>query len=139
MVTAVLFIGQQLIQRLVKSNPSPAYVNRVATVFNNNGKGVRGDLQAVIRAILVDPEARDCSWIDDPQNGKLAQPIERTTRMLAAFNVYDTPDTLYLRDVSETQLGQTFMNAPTVFNYFSPFYQEEKYIAQVTNQKAKVL
>ena len=123
------FISIRLIQNFVKSNPTPAYVNRVATVFNNNGKGVRGDLQAVIRAILVDPEARDCSWIDDPQNGKLAQPIERTTRMLAAFNVYDTPDTLYLRDVSETQLGQTFMNAPTVFNYFSPFYQEEKYVA----------
>lgn len=86
-------------------------------------------MEAVIRAILVDPEARDCSWIDDPQNGKLTQPIERTTRLLSAFKVYETTDTLYLRDLNETQLGQTFLNAPTVFNYFSPFYQEEKYVA----------
>lgn len=123
------FISIRLIQNFVKSNPTPAYVNRVATVFNNNGKGERGDLQAVIRAILVDPEARDCSWIDHPQSGKLAQPIERTTRLLTAFKVYEDPDTLYFRDVYETQLGQTFLNAPTVFNFFSPFYQEEKYVA----------
>lgn len=123
------FISIRLIQNFVKSNPTPAYVNRIATVFNNNGKGERGDLQAVIKAILVDPEARDCSWIDHPQNGKLAQPIERTTRLLTAFKVYDTPDTLYMRDVYETQLGQTFLNAPTVFNYFSPYYQEETFVA----------
>ncbi|MEM6806863.1 MAG: DUF1800 family protein, partial [Bacteroidota bacterium] len=123
------FIGRRLIQNFVKSNPTPAYVNRVAKVFNNNGKGVRGDLGAVLQAILLDPEARDCSWIDDPRNGKLAQPIERTTRLLAAFDVYTNPDTFYLRDVNETGLGQRFMNAPTVFNFFSPFYQEEKYVA----------
>lgn len=123
------FIGKRLIQNFVKSNPTPAYINRVAKVFNNNGKGVRGDLEAVLKAILTDPEARDCSWIDDPRNGKLAQPIERTTRLLAAFDVYTTPDSFYLRDVNETGLGQQFMNAPTVFNFFTPFYQEEKYVA----------
>lgn len=123
------FISIRLIQNFVKSNPTPAYVNRVAKVFNNNGQGVRGDLQAVLMAILTDPEARDCVWIDDPQNGKLAQPIERTTRLFAAFDIYTTPDTFYLRDQDFTSLGQRFMNAPTVFNYFSPFYKEEKYVA----------
>ena len=123
------FISLRLIQNFVKSNPTPAYVNRIATVFNNNGTGQRGDLKAVIKAILTDPEARDCAWIDDPRNGKLIQPVERTTRLLAAFKVFDTPDTLYLRDRDGTSLDQRFMNAPTVFNFFSPFYQEEKYVA----------
>ena len=52
------FVATQLIQHLVKSNPSPAYVSRVAAAFNNNGQGVRGDMQAVVTAILLDPEAR---------------------------------------------------------------------------------
>ncbi|MEO0899142.1 MAG: DUF1800 family protein [Bacteroidota bacterium] len=124
------FVSIRLIQNFVKSNPSPAYVNRVATVFNNNGKGVRGDLKAVLTAILMDPEARDCEWIDNNRNGKLMQPVERTTRLLAAFDVYTTPDTFYLRDSDANSLGQRFMNSPSVFNFFSPFYQEESEVAK---------
>jgi len=71
------FIALRLIQHLVKSNPSPQYIERVATAFNNNGEGVRGDMRAVFRAVLLDPEARDCSWLDDAKNGRLRQPIER--------------------------------------------------------------
>ena len=81
------FIAIRMIQQLVKSNPSPAYINRVATAFNNNGSGVRGDMEAVVRAILVDPEARDMAWIDDPKSGKLIQPIERFTKLYKAFNL----------------------------------------------------
>ena len=66
------FIGKLLIQRLVKSNPSPAYVARVAAKFNDNGVGVRGDMEAFISAILTDAEALDCSWQEAAHHGKLS-------------------------------------------------------------------
>src|SRR5262249_54350431 len=71
------FISRQLIQHLVKSNPTPGYVQRVAGVFNNNGMGVRGDLRAVITAILLDPEARqnDQQGMTQPKDGHLQEPI----------------------------------------------------------------
>ena len=69
------FIGKLLIQRLVKSNPTPAYVSRVANKFNNNGNGIRGDMKAVVRAILTDAEALDCSWIEHEYSGKLREPL----------------------------------------------------------------
>lgn len=65
------FMAIRLIQQMVKSNPTPAYIKRVATAFNNNGYGVRGDMGAVFKAILLDPEARDCNWISDEKNGRL--------------------------------------------------------------------
>ncbi|MCH2222462.1 MAG: DUF1800 family protein, partial [Dechloromonas sp.] len=71
------FIGRQLIQRLVTSNPSPAYIARVARAFNNNGAGVRGDMKAVIRAVLLDPEARDAAKLADGNWGKLREPVVR--------------------------------------------------------------
>ena len=122
------FISTRLIQNFVKSNPSPAYVNRVATVFNNNGHGVRGDLAAVLRALLMDPEARDCKWIDDPTNGKLIQPLERFTKLLVAFDVSTPGGEFWINDDRERMLEQRFMASPTVFNYFSPFFAEETYI-----------
>jgi len=125
------FIGTRLIQHLVKSNPTPAYVKRVAMVFNNNGKGERGDLEAVVKAVLLDPEARDCTWVDHPESGKLIQPIERFTTLLKGFDVYSPSDTMWLNDSDDygSKLQQSFQGSNTVFNYFSPFYAEDDIIA----------
>jgi uncharacterized protein (DUF1800 family) len=79
------FIGKQLIQRLVTSNPTPAYVSRVAAVFADNGHGVRGDMSAVIKAILLDPEARTCIALQDPEFGKLKEPFLRYTQFTKAI------------------------------------------------------
>ncbi len=125
------FIGMRLIQQLVKSNPTPSYIKRIATVFNDNGTGVRGDMKAVIKAILLDPEARNCDWIEHPENGKLIQPIERFTTLFKAFDVFSLSDTLWLNDGEDysPKLLQGFINSPTVFNFYSPFYAEEEFIA----------
>jgi len=71
------FICRQLIQRFVTSNPSPSYIDRVASIFNNDGTGTRGNLGAVIKAILLDPEARECHYIQEPGYGKLSEPLLR--------------------------------------------------------------
>jgi len=125
------FISTRLIQQLVKSNPTPAYVNRVATIFNNNGSGVRGDMQAVINAILIDPEARDCIWIDDVKAGKLLQPIERFTNLFRGFDISTPSGRMYFRDHIEIydELEQAFLASPSVFNFYSPFFAEQDYVA----------
>jgi len=125
------FIATRLIQHLVKSNPTPAYVNRVAMVFNNNGQGVRGDLEAVIRTILTDPEAINCSWIDHVKSGKLIQPIERLITLFRAFDITSPSGKLWFRDTNliYAEVEQAFLTAPTVFNFFSPFYAEEAHVA----------
>ena len=111
------FIGKQLIQHLVTSNPSPAYVSRVAAAFNNNGAGIRGDMKAVIKAILLDLEARgDAS--PDPQFGKLREPVLLVTNLLRAF---DTTTDYVLTDYAKG-MGQNLFYSPTVFNYFPPDY-----------------
>ncbi|MBT8233521.1 MAG: DUF1800 family protein [Saprospiraceae bacterium] len=79
------FICRQMIQRLITSNPSREYISRVATVFNNNGQGVRGDMAAVAKAIFMDPEARTCEGFQDPYNGKLSEPLLRTTRFIQSI------------------------------------------------------
>lgn len=110
-----VYIGRQLIQQLVTSNPSPAYVNRIVAVWNNNGAGVRGDLRAVVRAILLDAEARA------PRNpvlssfGKLKEPVLLISNLLRALGA--TTDGVYLR-APATAMGQNVYNAPTVFNYY---------------------
>ncbi len=125
------FIGKRLIQHLVKSNPSPSYVRRITTIFNNNGQGVRGDLQAVVKAILLDPEARDCSWIDVPVNGKLIQPLERFTTLFKAFDLSTPSGKYWFNDYGTwyNDVGQAFLASPSVFNFFSPFYAEDEFIA----------
>jgi len=126
------FIGLRLIQQCVKSNPSPAYINRVATIFNNDGYGERGNLKAVIKAVLLDPEARECAIIDDEYStGKLLQPMERVTKLYRAFNLSTPSNKFYFRDEIELSedLGQSFLAAPSVFNFFSPFYAESEYVA----------
>lgn len=116
------FIGRQLIQRLVTSNPSPAYVGRVAAVFNNNGSGVRGDLKAVVRAILTDAEARTASVALNPTYGKLREPVLRLTAFLRAFGAKSDSGKVLMTwtDDPATTLGQTPFNSPSVFNFFRP-------------------
>jgi uncharacterized protein (DUF1800 family) len=120
------FIGKQLIQRLVTSNPGPDYVRAVASAFNDNGAGVRGDLKAVIKAVLLHPEARTLA--DDAVNakgaGKLREPVLRLSAMLRAFHA--SSDTGQYRvgntDNPASQLGQTPLRAPSVFNFYRPGY-----------------
>jgi len=114
------FIGRQLIQHLVTSNPSSAYVGRVSAVFADNGAGVRGDLQAIIRAILTDPEARrDTPDSPDPNFGHLREPALYITSLLRALNAVS--DGVAPRAYS-ARLGQEIMHSPSVFNFFPPNY-----------------
>ncbi len=118
------FIGRQLIQRLVKSNPSPAYIGRVTAVFNDNGFGVRGDMQAVIKAILLDDEARNPVHILDPTHGKLREPFFRFTQMVRAFHFSNPQDKFWDAGWGvQSDLRQYMFNAPSVFNFFSPGYR----------------
>lgn len=118
------FIARRLIQRLVTSNPSPEYIDRVASAFNDNGQGVRGDMKAVIKAILLDPEARDCALVNDPFSGMLREPMVRYTQLCRAFNAYSLAGT-YRNDMDDL-LALTLQRplaAPHVFNFFLPDYQ----------------
>jgi uncharacterized protein (DUF1800 family) len=118
------FVSRQLIQRLVTSNPPPGYVQRVAQVFENNGSGVRGDLAAVVRAILLDPEARVAAIAAAPSFGKLREPIRRLTGWARAFNASSASNTWPIGDTSSTanRLGQSPGRSPSVFNFFRPGY-----------------
>lgn len=114
------FIAKQLIQRLVTSNPSPAYVARVASSFNDNGSGVRGDLAAVVRAILLDDEARSESISTRPEYGKLRESILRYSHMWRAFRVTDQISIARGQLRRVPQLSP--LTAPSVFNFFRPTY-----------------
>jgi len=117
------FVSRQLIQRLVTSNPSPAYVQRVAGVFNNNGAGVRGDMGAVVTAILMDPEARNATSAEDPAYGKLREPVIRMTHMMRAFQGNSASGKWQVRTTgANTSLGQTPLLASSVFNFWRPGY-----------------
>lgn len=120
------FVGKILIQHLVTSDPSPAYVARVAASFNNNGSGVRGDMKAVIRAILLDPEARG-DVKTDPNFGKLREPVLYATNFLRTFNVRGASGSGqfdgYLTGRGEFNgMAQIPFIAPTVFNFYPPDY-----------------
>ena len=116
------FIGKQLIQRLVTSNPSAAYVGRVAAVFANNGQGVRGDLAAVVRAVLLDVEARTPST--QPGGGKLREPMVRLVQWARTFNATSPLGKWNVGNMSSasTRLGQSPLRSPSVFNFFRPGY-----------------
>lgn len=118
------FFARQMIQRLVTSNPSPAYVARVATVFANNGAGVRGDLAHVFAAVLLDDEARAPAALGDPEFGKLREPMVRLVQWARTFGVRSGSGAWKIGDLSNpgTQLGQSPLRAPSVFNYFRPGY-----------------
>ncbi|HEX8565542.1 MAG TPA: DUF1800 domain-containing protein [Pyrinomonadaceae bacterium] len=133
------FVGKLMIQHLVTSDPSPAYVARIAAVFNNNGNGTRGDMKALVKAILLDPEARG-SRKTDATYGKLREPFQYVTNLLRTFNVkasnpinvggVQTPAPASCENRSDgvlngnitAPLGQNVWNPPTVFNYFPPDY-----------------
>lgn len=118
------FVSKQLIQALVTSNPSPAYVSRVSSVFANNGSGVRGDMKAVIRAILTDVEARDDSQVNSTTFGKLREPVVRLVQWARAFNVTSPTNLWPFGNVasSSTRIGESPGHAPSVFNWFRPGY-----------------
>lgn len=112
------FISRQLIQKMVTSSPTPAYVARVAAVFKDNGKGVRGDLSAVTRAILLDAEARGPRKTGS-QYGRLREPVLLWTSMLRALDV-STDGVMPFNAGWES--GQSLFHAPTVFNYYPADY-----------------
>jgi len=119
------FFCKQMIQHLVTSNPSPAYVGRVAAVFQDDGTGVRGNMQAVIQAILLDDEARNSATAaSNPQYGKVREALVRYTEWAraftaqsrnGAFNIGSTEDPIY-------GLGEMSLRSPSVFDWFAPGY-----------------
>lgn len=123
------FIARRLIQRLVTSNPSPGYVYRVAQTFANNGQGRRGDLGAVVRAILLDPEARSPELLKHPSYGKLKEPLLRLTQLMRAGQAYSNAGRYWNPDPQEL-LGQAVLRSPTVFNFFEPDYVQPGRLAQ---------
>ncbi len=113
------FMAIRLIQRLTTSNPSPGYVRRVAQVFNDNGSGVRGDLGAVVKAILLDPEASPAMPMEI--DGKLKEPLLRLTQLFKAYDA-TSESGRYPLVASYILFGQGPLQSPSVFNFFSPFY-----------------
>ena len=118
------FFSRQMIQRLVTSNPSPAYVARVAAAFANNGKGVRGDMKAVIRQILLDDEARNPEVARAQGFGKLREPMVRFLNLARGFDATSVGEVWGVGDLSDTVhgLGQSPLRAPNVFNFYRPGY-----------------
>lgn len=118
------FICRQLIQKLVTSNPSPAYVARVATAFLNDGKGVKGNLQAVIKAILLDDEARNSANVTRPDFGKQREPLLRFIGWARAYSANSASDDWAIGNTSDPakRLGQSPLRSPSVFNFFRPGY-----------------
>ncbi len=134
------FMAKHLIKFMVTSNPSPEYVGRVADAFNDNGEGMRGDMSAVVRAVLLDEEARTCTAVNDSTYGRLREPITRYANLLNAFNAYPKPQGVdeeeeeefesefapaffSTMDYFKSATGQAPMAAPSVFNFFMPEYQ----------------
>ncbi len=118
------FFGKQMIQRLVTSNPSPAYVSRVADAFNNNGSGTRGDLRAVFKAVLLDDEALAPSGLTDSRFGKLREPMLRFAQWARTAGVRSTSGQFTVGNLSDAarRLGQAPLRSPSVFNFFRPGY-----------------
>jgi hypothetical protein len=116
------FVATRLIRALVTSNPGPAYIARVSAAFNNNGQGVRGDMKAVIRAVLMDQEARD----DNPPStfGRLRTPVQHTIAMFRALNIpFGQPSQFAYIFYG---LGEGMLDAPSVFGHYSPSFRIPK-------------
>jgi uncharacterized protein (DUF1800 family) len=118
------FFSRQMIQRLVTSNPSPAYVKRVATIFNDNGSGIRGDLKAVFKAVLLDDEARSAATLSSTTHGKLREPMLRFAQWARTFKLNSKRGTWKINppNYGSTTLGQYPLRSPSVFNFFRPGY-----------------
>jgi uncharacterized protein (DUF1800 family) len=128
------FISRQLIQKLVTSNPSSAYVQRVAEKFNNDGSGRRGNLEAVVRAILLDSEARGAATgTQASYAGKLKEPLLRLTHLWRAYNARSASGKIgaarNFAGGASAVFGQAQGSSPSVFNFFSPFYAPSGEIA----------
>ena len=126
-MTMAPFVSQQLIEHLVTSNPSPAYIQRVAQVFFNNGHGIHGDLKAVITAILTDPEARAGDYLNasgQANFGHLREPVLFMANVLRGLNATLGPSSAIYNQTN--QLGQNLFYSPSVFSYFSPQSRTEK-------------
>ena len=137
------FLCRQLIQRFIKSNPTPGYIDRVASVFNNNGEGVRGDLGAVIKAIFLDEEARSCADLESSENGQLIEPLLRITGIARFLELECRKDTSYMvgGEMIEEEINcneprywmngfdenralrQSPLGAASVFNFYLPDHQ----------------
>lgn len=124
------FLATRLIQRLVTSNPSPEYVGRVAAVFADNGSGVRGDLGAVVTAVLTDHEVLDAHLMGIPDFGRLREPLLIISHLYRAYDaIFDSafdPDTQWpgLIYASDRYIGQAAVRSPSVFNFFKPEYAQ---------------
>ena len=118
------YFAKRIIQQFVTSNPSPAYVARIAAVFANNGAGVRGDMGAVLRAVLMDADARDYDAIkDDPNHGKLREPMIRITNWGRTFNVRSKNGHFDIGETGDAAvLSQGILDAPSVFNFWRAGY-----------------
>lgn len=116
------FFGRQMIQRLVTSHPSPAYVARVAAAFHDNGSGVRGDLRAVWSAVLLDDEARGPAGLSDPNFGKVRELMLRLVHWARSFGATSKAGSWKVGNLSSSEwsLGQSPLRAPSVFNYYRP-------------------
>lgn len=126
-----VFIGKQLIQFLVTDNPSPAYIQRISAVFADNGSGVRGDLGAVLRAILLDEEARDPRFTETAAHGRLKEPVIRAMALGRAFGMKQVPNLLWWdwNDFFNAS-RQEPTYAPSVFNYYRPDYKAPGLLTQ---------
>jgi uncharacterized protein (DUF1800 family) len=118
------FLGKQLIQKLITSNPSPGYIQKVAETFNDNGKGVRGDMAAVFKAILLHPEARSCESLNSTTQGKLQEPLVRFLERIRNYKIYPGIENTIFFDggTAEYFTQQNILSSPTVFNFYQPNY-----------------
>ncbi|MGI8992340.1 MAG: DUF1800 domain-containing protein [Bryobacteraceae bacterium] len=126
--TMAPFVCKQLIQHLVTSNPSPSYIERVSKVFLDNGEGVRGDMKAVVTAILADSEARagdDANGTVNANFGHLREPVLFMANLLRGLNATLTGTTTAAYN-DAASMGQDLFHAPSVFSYFSPQSRTEK-------------
>ncbi len=121
------FMAFRLIQRLTTSNPTPGYVARVASVFNDNGEGVRGDLKATVAAILLDPEARQVAPFT--YFGRIKEPLLITAQLWRELNAASSEDVYYTWSLSENH-GQAPLNSPSVFNFFSPTHIPQSLVSE---------
>lgn len=118
------FFAKQMIQRLVTSNPSAGFVDRVARVFNDNGASVRGDLRAVFKAILFDDEAMSAAGLTTPTFGKMREPALRFVQWARTFGTTSASGNWKIGNLSDLSsgLGQSPLRSPSVFNFFRPGY-----------------
>ena len=132
------FFGRQMIQRLVTSNPSAAYVQRVTNAFNDDGSGVRGNLRAVWSAVLTDVEAKGLPAASDSLSGKLREPVVRFVQWARTVGVASANGTFEIYDLSSSDegLGQSALRSPSVFNFFRPGYVPPNTTIAVSNKQA---